>query len=220
MLARKPSRSRIPRQSVLVSGKEEEMKKRAIAGWVIFVLASAGASAQTETKRPEPEGYAGTTANMTSGAGNKIEIQVFRWSSETDRERALLSLSAEKNPEELTKAIAGLPTVGRIWGAGPLGYTLKYAHRVAQADGSERVVVMTDRPLGSLEHPAWKAAGATEPAKPYTVIELHLNSKGRGDGKTSLTTPVTVDEQTKTIGLANYDTASALLTDVQRQPKS
>jgi hypothetical protein len=115
------------------------MKKRAIAGWVIFVLASAGASAQTETKRPEPEGYAGTTANMTSGAGNKIEIQVFRWSSETDRERALLSLSAEKNPEELTKAIAGLPTVGRIWGAGPLGYTLKYAHRVAQADGSERV---------------------------------------------------------------------------------
>jgi hypothetical protein len=220
------------RQSVLGGGdseedcvrKEEEMK-RAIAGWVIWVivvLTAAGASAQTETKRLVPEEYAGTTANMTTGAGSKIVIQVFRWSSENDRERVLSSLSAdaEKGPDELVKAVAGLPTVGRIWGAGAAGYSLKYAHRVAQADGGERVVVMTDRSLGSLEQPAWKVTGPTEPAKPYTVVELRLNSKGRGDGKMSLTTPVTVDEQTKTIGLANYDKASTLLTDVQRQPKS
>ena len=79
---------------------------------------------------------------------------------------------------------------------------------------------MTDRSLGSLEHPAWKMTGPVEPTRPYTVVELHLNSKGRGDGKMSLTTPVTLDEQTKTVRLANYDTAATLLTDVQRQPKS
>jgi hypothetical protein len=36
----------------------------------------------------------------------------------------------------------------------------------------------------------------------------------------SLTTPVTIDEKTQTVSLANYETASTLLIDVQRQPKS
>jgi hypothetical protein len=198
------------------------MQTRAIAAWVVAVLTSASAAAQTGTKPPVPEEFIGTTTNMTPGAGSKIVIQILRWSSDTDRERVLQSLSsnAEKTPDELAKALAGLPTVGTIWAAGPLGYALKYAYRLAEADGSERVVVLTDRMVGSLEHPAWKTTGqVAEPAKPYTVVELHLK-KGRGDGKMSLTTPVTVDEKTKTVSLANYDKASTLLTDVQRQPKS
>lgn len=203
------------------------MKKRAIAGWIIAVLAYGGgvtgAAAQIETRQSVPEKYTGTTANMTSGAGSKIVIQIFRWSTEADRERVFQSVTsnAEKNPDELVTAFAGLPTVGVVWGAGPAGYALKYAHRLTESDGSERVVVMTDRPLGNLEHPVWKIAGPVlEPAKPYTVVELHLDRKGRGDGKMSLTTAVTMDEQTKAVGLANYDRALTLLTDVQRQPKS
>lgn len=198
-------------------------RRSTIALAILLAATAAGAAAQTETKRPLPERYTSTTANMASGAGNKIVIDVFRWSSDTERERVLLSLSSnvEKNPDELAKALAGLPTVGHIWGTGPAGYALKYAHRLTEADGSERVVVMTDRPLGSLEHPAWKLTGQlVEPAKPYTVVELHLDRKGRGVGKMSLTTPVTVDEQTKAVSLANYHKASILLTDVQHQPKS
>jgi hypothetical protein len=131
-----------------------------------------------------------------------------------------LNPSAEKTPEELAKTLASLPTVGHVWATGPVGYALKYAHRLTDADGSERIVVVTDRLLGSLEHPAWKATGqGVEPAKPYTVVELRLK-KGRGEGKMSLTAPVTLDEQAKTIRLTNYETASTLLTDVHHQPKS
>jgi hypothetical protein len=208
--------------------KEKEMQitlvRRTLAiALAILLAATAGAAAQTKTQQPLPERYTGTTANMTSGAGSKITIHVFRWSSDAERERVLLSLSPndEKNPNELVKALASLPTVGVIWAAGPAGYALKYAHRRTETDGSERIVFVTDRSFGSLEHPAWKIAGqAVELDKLYTVIELHLNGKGRGDGKMSLTTPVTVDDQTKTISLTNYDKASTLLTDVQRQPKS
>ena len=158
---------------------------------------------------------------MMPGAGTKIVIQILRWSSDADRERVLPVLSAETKSDELAKTLASLPTAGLIWAAGPVGYALKYAHRLTEADGSERIVVMTDRPLGSLEHPAWKITGqVAEPVKPYTVVELHLHKRGRGDGKMSLTAPVSVDEQTKTIRLANYETASTLLTDVQGQPKS
>jgi hypothetical protein len=124
----------------------------------------------------------------------------------------------EKSQDELVKALGSLPTVGYIWSTGPVGYALKYAFRVAGPSGGERVVVMTDRLLGSWEHPAWTTAGHHGVSdNPFTVVELHLNSKGLGDGKMSLTAPITIDEAAKTLGLGNYDAASTLLTDVRRQ---
>ena len=196
------------------------MQKMAIAA--MLLAATAVTAAQTDTKSGS-EKYTATIANMASGSGSKIAIQVFQWSSDTDRQRVLETLRSneEKKPDELAKAMAGLPTIGYIWANGPAGYALKYAHRLTGPDGGERLVVMTDRLIGSLEHPAWKVSGqAVEPAQPYTVVELQLDNKGRGRGKMSLTTPVTIDEKTQTVSLANYDTASTLLTDVQRQPKS
>ncbi len=180
------------------------------------------AAAQAVTKQTAPDTYTGTTANMMPGAGSMLSFEILQWSSDADRDRVLSAIKSatEKNSDEVGKVLAGLPTVGYIWAGGPVGYAMKYAHRLRESDGSERVVVVTDRPLGSWEHPAWKAAGQVpESAKPFTVVELHLNSKGRGEGKMSLTTPITVDEQTKTVGLANFDKASTLLTDVRRQPK-
>ena len=158
---------------------------------------------------------------MTDGAGTKISIQILRWLPDSDREAVVSAVKAARgeSPDDLSKAIAALPTVGYIWCTGPLGYALKYAHRVIAPDGNERVVVMTDRPLGSWEHPAWKITGAVADTRPFTVVELHLNKKGKGDGKTSLTSSVAVDEQAKTLGVADYASAPTLLTDVERQPK-
>ncbi len=63
----------------------------------------------------------------------------------------------------------------------------------------------------------WKPAG-TEPATGYdfTLIELRLNAKGLGEGKTSLTTKVIVDSQAKTIALDNYAAAPVILQNVKR----
>jgi hypothetical protein len=187
----------------------------------VLLLASASAAAPTETKRTVPDEYTGTTANLTEGAGTRVSIQILRWLSDSDRQAVVSAVNAAagEGPDDLSKAIAALPTVGYIWCSGPLGYALKYAHRVIAPDGDERVVVMTDRPLGSWEHPAWKITGPVADTRPFTVVELHLNKKGKGDGKTSLTSAVAVDEQAKTIGVADYVRASTLLTDVERQPK-
>src|SRR5438128_2663469 len=80
------------------------------------------------------------------------------------------------------------------------GYTLKYAQCQTLPDGSGQSVVMSDRPLGSWERTGpWKAAtGATESDKPVTVIELHLNKAGVGQGKMSLSSAFAVDDKTKT----------------------
>jgi len=196
--------------------------RRGVAvAFAMLSIGSAPSMAQTDKKPIVPDEYTGTTANMTEGAGTKISIEILRWLPGDEREPVLSAVNAAtgESPDDLSKAMAELPTVGYIWCNGPLGYALKYAHRVVSPDGSERVVVMTDRPLGSWEHPAWKMSETVADTKPFTVVELHLNKKGKGDGKTSLTASVAVDERTKTIGVADYESAATLLTDVERKPK-
>jgi hypothetical protein len=82
--------------------------------------------------------------------------------------------------------------------------------------GGERIVLATSRALGA-QSPQWKPAGG-EPVTDYefTVIELRLNAKGLGEGKTSLTTKVVVDGDAKTIALENYTAAPVILQNVKR----
>ena len=50
----------------------------------------------------------------------------------------------------------------------------------------------------------------------FTVIEIRFNAKGVGEGKTSLTTKVAVDNEAKTVALDNYATAAPILRNVKR----
>src|SRR5262245_21042481 len=61
--------------------------------------------------------------------------------------------------ETLNTAIGKAPTVGYIWTSETVGYSIKYAHRIASPDGSERIVLATDRRLGGVTN-AWKPAGS------------------------------------------------------------
>ena len=116
----------------------------------------------------------------------------------------------------LTAAIGRAPTIGYIWTNEVVGYSIKYASRATLPGGGERIILATDRRLGSLAS-GWKPTGA-EPATNYefTVLEMRLDAKGIGEGKTSLTTKVVVDNETKTIALENYDATPALLQNIKR----
>ena len=48
------------------------------------------------------------------------------------------------------------------------------------------------------------------------MIEIRFNGKGVGEGKTSLTSKVIVDNEAKTVALENYATAAPILRNVKR----
>jgi hypothetical protein len=86
-----------------------------------------------------------------------------------------------------------------------------------QSDGSERIIFVTDRRLGSW-NALWKPAGtATATDYQFTVIELHLNAKGDGEGKASLVSKVTLDTAAKTLALDGYATQPVVFKAVKRQ---
>jgi hypothetical protein len=116
----------------------------------------------------------------------------------------------------LAQAIGRASTIGYLWTADVTGYSIKYAYRTTLPDGGERVILASDRRLGT--HTAGWQPVVTEPLTDYefTIIEIRFDGKGVGEGRTSLTTKVVVDPEAKTVALENYQTAAAILRNVKR----
>ncbi|HLK50994.1 MAG TPA: hypothetical protein VKT49_22790 [Bryobacteraceae bacterium] len=125
---------------------------------------------------------------------------------------------APRTPEgSLAAALDKVPTVGYLWSSEVAGYALRYAVRLPQANGGERIVLITDRRLGAFND-SWKPADtveATIPKYEFSLIELRLNAKGEGEGKASLTGKVTADTAAKTLALENYDAAPVVFKNVR-----
>jgi hypothetical protein len=111
----------------------------------------------------------------------------------------------------LTAAVKAAPTVGFIWGDGPTGYSIKYAWRSASPGAPERVVLVTDRRLGS-HSTSWPVTEvpATADEAEFTVVEMRIDAKGLGEAKVAPTSPV-VDAAANTLALDRYDAAPVLL---------
>jgi hypothetical protein len=109
-------------------------------------------------------------------------------------------------------------TVGILWTSESAGYSIRYAYRLHETDGTDRIILATDRRL-SPWNALWKPAPASNTSTDYefSVIELHLNAQGLGEGKASLNTPISVDATAKSIALENYARMPVVFKGVKRQ---
>src|SRR5207245_10538695 len=90
-----------------------------------LLATAAAAPAQVETKY---ETYTATAANLSVGSGEALRINVFRWSSDDERQKALSALG-EKGDKGLPGALASAPSAGYLWTSETMGYTLRYAYK-------------------------------------------------------------------------------------------
>lgn len=119
----------------------------------------------------------------------------------------------------LATALKESTTVGYLWSREVAGYAIRYAGEVANPDGSRRILLITQRRLGAVND-LWTPAAGESPAYDFSVIELRVNAKGEGEGKTSLNGKVAPDSALKIIALENYDSLPVVFTRVQRQKGS
>ncbi len=193
----------------------------ALAG-LVLVAAVETLFAQTASQAApsqQPDTFTGITVNLSPGAGENVSFHILRWSPEADRNR-LAAAFKEKGDAGLQAALEAAPTIGIAWTGESLGYTLRYAHRVALPDGSERIIIATERRLGAWSRGnPWKAAAkqaAPAPDYPFTLIELRVNRRGQGEGKMSLAAKVAFEPDAKTFALENYGSVPILIKDVKR----
>ncbi len=125
--------------------------------------------------------------------------------------------AAAKPPDpisEFTAAVGKAPTVGYVWTDEVVGYSIKYARRIPLPAGGERIIIATDRRLGA-GTAGWKPTTGIATDYEFTVIEIHVDSKGLGEGKASLATKVILDNETRTPALEGYAAAPAILQNVK-----
>jgi hypothetical protein len=175
-------------------------------------------------------------ATATARIEVPLTVELFRWSTDAERAPLLAALSAPPPAPpapaapaagrggrggrgaappltplaRLTGAVKKAETLGYIWGNGVTGYSIKYAWRSPATDANERIVLVVDRRLGANTPDGGPAAGAVTDAD-FTLIEMRIDGKGRGEGKTSLTAAVVVDAAAQTLALDGYAAAPALL---------
>jgi len=161
------------------------------------------------------ERFSASAINMNRGAAGSIEIVVNRWSTDAERDR-LMATMMERGPDKLLDELQKLPRVGYFRTPDSIGWDVHFARRTSLPDGGERVTLVTDRRIGF-----WEAANQPRSIDyPFTVVELHLNRNGEGEGKMSLATKIIADPDNKIITLENYDTQPVMLTNVKRDKAS
>lgn len=194
-------------------------RNQLFADWVKATAAAtkgtpsgAGKQAKAAPKAPpkEAEEKAGPPAPQGQGApriaGPSLEI----------REQVQ---KAARTPEQLfADVLDKAPALGHLWSSEIAGYAVQYAVKTAGADGGQDITLVTERRLGAYND-LWKPVGAGVKPNDYefSVIEVHLNTKGEGEGKVSLTGKVAVDGAGKTIGLENYSALPVVLKNVKRR---
>ena len=179
---------------------------------IASVALTLGGSAQTSGT---PERFTAMAVNMDNGRTSTVDIVVNRWSPEAERNK-LMSVLLEKGPEKLLDVLQKAPRVGYFRTPQSTGWDLHYAHHAPLPDGGERVVIATDRRINF-----WEAANRPRSIDyPFTVIELHINRDGEGEGKMSIATKITADKESNTIVLENYGTQPVLLQSVKREKVS
>lgn len=178
------------------------------------VLLTAGPRAQSNAPAERFTALAVNMGSPWTGSGAAmVEIAVDRWSTEAETER-LLDVLRQRGPEHLLDALQDNPRVGFIRVPGNLGYDLHFARRTPEAEGGERIVIATDRYIGF-----WEARNRPRTIDyPFTLIEMHIDRHGEGEGKLSLATKVTLNKKTNTIELENYGTQPVQLRGIKRQP--
>ena len=165
-------------------------------------------------EKKEPIQHFSATAVNVTGAPDPLKIDLLRWSTDAERDQVVSAL--DKGEKDFIAALSKEPTLGYIWTSESAGYTVRYAYRIQAADGSQRVIVAADKPLGSWNPQIWKATGNAK-GNPYdfTVIELRLRKGAAGEGKSSLLAKVVTDKAAKSIALDGYATATVVLKDVK-----
>ena len=180
----------------------------AAIGLVVVLATPAGARVAPDTVRFTA--FAVSMTNGSTGGSSQLELVIDHWSTSTDRDDLAAAL-LERGPIGLLKAMQARPRIGFVRVAGRLGNDIPFARQVQHSDGTRRVVIVLPRQLAFSE----VNRGSPTEDYPYTVIEMHLDAAGGGDGKMSVGARIRVNKGSDQIDHEDYTGGTVLLKDVK-----
>jgi len=158
--------------------------------------------------------FAINMSNIATGASSQVTITIERWSTDAERQRLIEAfMKGGQNQDPLLNELQRIrPRAGFFQLPGQLGYDIRYAREFPGEDGGRQIILVTDRRIE-----IWEAMDRPRTIDyPFTLIELHLNSNGEGEGRASVLTRITYDKETNTLELENYGTEPVRLNNIRQ----
>lgn len=183
----------------------------ALLSAVALVFPSVG-----EAQKVKPvESFTCFAAAMGQGRASVVQIVIERWSTEEERE-LLKNTLLQKGSNALLGTLQSVkPRVGFMKMPNTLGWDLLYARSTTNDDGTRRVFLATDRRVAFGE-----VRNQTRSLQyDFTLVEIHFDAQGKGEGKLSLGVKVEVDPKTQQLELENYGARPVDLVNVKVDKK-
>jgi hypothetical protein len=194
---------RISRPLVMLAGA-------LIAAVTVSWTAAAGAQTASNTPKEVFTAFAVNNAAVGTPGASQVEIRINKYTTDAARDH-LMAVFTKGGGKDLLTALQKEPPVGSISTPGSLSYDLRYARTMPGDDGGRRIVLATDRPIGFFE----ARNNSRTLDYPFTLIELRLDKDGRGEGKLSIATKLTLKDNTLVI--ENYANQPVMLNEVRKQ---
>ena len=180
-----------------------------LSGAALAALASPLTAQPTAT----PQRYNATAVSLNGGpattAAGRVLITIDRWSTPEEREH-LITAFKEKGPSKLLDALQDNKIVGSFRLPNTLAWDLRYAYETPLPDGGRRVILATDRRLGFQE----QSRQSLSVDYPFSLIQIQFDKNGKGVGKYSVATKISLSKDKKTVELENYGHEPVRLTEV------
>jgi len=188
----------------------------AVAVVLMIALAMGLAEAASPDRLPLTLTAAAINLGNRAPAANAslVEIKIERWSTEQERQ-ALIAAFRDGGTDKLLSVLRKAPRVGYLRTPDSVAWDLHYAREVREGNGSRRLILGTDRRLGFWE----LANNARSVNYPFTLIEIHLDPSGKGEGRMSLATKVVTSGDGQQLQLENYSAEPVRLQSVRVQSK-
>ena len=180
-----------------------------VAGAILTVCVSTALEAQTPAV---PMHFSAVAQDLDRGLAVPIRIAINHWSSDSTRDN-LMNVLMTRGAAELLDALRDAPTVGTIRTTTSLAWDLHFARATPGEDGGTSIILGTDRPIAFSEQ--WNSSRTLD--YPFTVVELHLNKDGAGEGTLSFATKVIPDAKHNTVVLENWGAQRVRLTQVHEE---
>ena len=186
-----------------------------LTGLTSAVLAAALAVSVPVLAADKSESFSARVVNFEEPMGRApglLQVRVTRWSTEADRD-ALTSALMKNGQNGVLDELKKMPAAGVIRTPGTAGYTFRYARRVTEANGDERLLVVIDRPIGFTEfRQGWQTVDY-----PFTIVQMTINAQGEGSGQLMGATKLSANSTTGDIAFEQYNVSPQLLQNVRRE---
>ena len=191
------------------------LRSRSVLRVIILSSAAIAVLSSPLTAQPTatPQRYNAIAVSLnggpaTTGSG-RVLITIDRWSTPEEREH-LITVFKEKGPDKLLDALMDNKIVGSFRLPNTLAWDLRYAYETPLPEGGRRVILATDRRIGFQE----QSRQSLSVDYPFSLIQIHFDKNGKGVGKYSVATKISLSKDKKTVELENYGHEPVRLTEV------